>query len=87
MTQTYKPFGATCEAVIAQLELSSRIQPELWRELEALHHTEWFWSLLDVVELEYNDVYVLVVAMHIDAGVKFDKETCTITPYSPWGFD
>ncbi|KAI0085958.1 hypothetical protein BDY19DRAFT_387153 [Irpex rosettiformis] len=52
----------------------------------AEHHEEWYWYLVDSTDgcgLTHENAYAMSVAMHADAGIPFDKVTCTYTPWSP----
>lgn len=70
----------TCEAIIEQFKLSADMYADLQEYFREVHHTGWYWKLKDSSLLGHEKAYTMAVAMHVDAKLQFDDETCLETP-------
>ncbi|KAI0759612.1 hypothetical protein BC629DRAFT_1057015 [Irpex lacteus] len=74
----------TCDSIVTQFRLTADIYADLYEYFREVEHEGWYWKLIDGSLLSHERAYTLAVAMHADAGIQFDEETCLETPYSPW---
>lgn len=57
--------------------MSADIYADLHEYLREVDHVKWYSMLMESSLLSHERAYTLAVAMHIDAGLQFDEETCT----------